>query len=164
MIHELPERHDEDAIMLRRGPADDNLPSFREAFPTPDDIDEDGARMLAAAIIAQTAEDYFDHCNDEDRPYELASNQTVDDIPNNQLCTRHMQEAFIDGPVFECLTDIDPQFFKEGIREYKKHHKKLPNTSSMIFPDYDLDNHRSYVRSKHKGKGIHVTAKMGNFI
>lgn len=141
-------------------PADD-LPDFREAFPTPEHLDTDGCEALAKAILLRTAKDYFDHCNDDDPELVLGENENV---PVNQLCTRHMLEQFIDGPMFSEITSISSKTFKDGIREYKKTHKSFPTVDDEVNTKR-TDSDDKLGRSKKKnGKGYRVANTMGNFI
>lgn len=139
----------------------DNLPSFREAFPTPDHLDADGCNALAKAILLRAAKDYFDHCDDEDTELVLGENE---EVPINQLCTRHMLEQFIDSQLFGEITSIGSKTFKDGIREYKRTHKTFPTVDNDAKANR-RDDGEGLGRSKKKGgKGYRVANTMGNFI
>jgi len=95
-------------------PADD-LPTFREAFPNSDALDDDGVKNLMAAIMTRAAADYFDVCKD---PLDLAA---VD-----SMCSRKELERFIDSEWYECLTDIDRNAFRRIINKHRENGKTLP--------------------------------------
>ena len=115
-------------------PADD-LPSFREAFPDSSYIDDSGAKSLAAAIIVRTAQDYFSVCKNPDKIHIKKQckyvEQEEDNGGLNALMSKDMIEKFIDGPVFESLTNIPPDYFKETIRKYANAKKSLPSISNV---------------------------------
>lgn len=114
----------------------DMLPSWKEAVPTSDKMDDAGTRALAAAIIAKTAEDYWHVC---DHPYTEVKTRKFTDVEDadstNALCCRRMIEMFIDeSTLFDALTDIDRKLFKETIKKMKAQGKKIPRMVDIDKP------------------------------
>ena len=114
----------------------DMLPSWKEAVPTSDKMDDEGTRALAAAIIAKTAEDYWNVC---DHPYTEVKTRKFTDVEDadstNALCCRRMIEMFIDeSTLFDALTDIDRKLFKETIKKMKAQGKKIPRMVDIDKP------------------------------
>ena len=72
------------------------MDEFRQAFPTPECLNDTGCRRLAAAILLQAAEDY-DHVN------------------------MHELNRFIDSEWFKTLTDMPPAHFRKVMTDWKKH-------------------------------------------
>lgn len=73
------------------------MKDFREAFPTPDHLDDTGCERLMAAIIIQAASDYYD-------------------------CLRHYPKGleelreFLGSRWYNFLTSIDPKDFEREIQ------------------------------------------------
>lgn len=129
----------------------DLMKPWKEACPTPDDMDDDGARALAAAIIAKTAEDYYRVCHLQESPacygHDTKGNELVPDN-QNVLCTRHMLEMFIDeSTMFDALCDIDRKVFKEKIQQLRKSGKSLPSVTEAVPPE-KKDNLKNDVHNK----------------
>lgn len=88
------------------------MPPFREAFPKPEDLNDEGCRALGNAIIINAAMEYYDICERTDS-YAL----------------RKLDE-FIESTWFNDLTDIPWRKFKSII----KAHKKAGNLPHLIKP------------------------------
>lgn len=114
----------------------DALPPWKEAVPSSDKMDDEGAKALAAAIIAKTAEDYLEVC---DHPYtevKVKKDANGNDMESiNALCSRHTIEMFIDeSTMFDALTDIDRELFKNTIKKMKVEGRKFPKISEIDQP------------------------------
>lgn len=110
----------------------DNMPSFREAFPTPEYLDDDGVKNLVAAIVLRVAQDYYDVC---DRP-ENEPNYAKAEI-----------ERSLRSGWFETISSIDINHFVKIIREHKKAGKPMaiyiPKGCDVVPPN--KGSHRSSV-------------------
>lgn len=97
----------------------DLLPEFHEAIPTPDKLNTEGCKALAAAIIARAAYDYYDVClqPDNESNVQLATNES---IPVKMYCDKAVIEHFIDSKWYDCLTNIPPRAFREVIKERRR--------------------------------------------
>lgn len=93
----------------RKRPIDLDLPPFREAIPTPEAMNSEGAKALANALLLITAKDY----------YEQWPN------PSKEL------EHFIDGDLFESITDIIPEYFRKKVSQLKESGKRFPISSEL---------------------------------
>lgn len=116
----------------------DLLPPWKEACPTPEDMDDDGAKALAAAIIARTAEDYYRVCHLHEAETSYGKDENGNEmVPDsvNALCTRHMIEQFIDEScLFDALTNIDRETFKHTIQNLRKKNIPLPRVTDAPPP------------------------------
>lgn len=112
----------------------DALPNFREAIPTPNDLDNDGCHALAAAIIAKTAEDYWKVCDHDPSKPEFRQDENGNDIIGvDALRTRHMIEMFVnESCLFDALTNIDRNVFLKEIRAMKLNGKPIPSIENVV--------------------------------
>ena len=91
------------------------MKDFREAFPTPDRLNDEGCQRLASAIVLQAAEDYYEYLKDAWR-----HRGKVDLAPAADL------RAFVYGPMFARITDISPEEFYRIVKEWWRRGRSLP--------------------------------------
>lgn len=96
-------------------------------------MNDRGAKMLASAILLKAAEDYFNVC---DEPTSCSDSITEKykydrNPPIPALLTKGMIELFFRSQLFDALSDISPEIFREGIKRLKKSGKKFPNASTI---------------------------------
>ena len=129
----------------------DLLPDFREAIPTPDDLDDLGCKALANAIILRAAEDYYDVCNDPDMEIQLGKDE---DMPKAYFCYKNAIESFLYSEWYGMLTDVLPETFIKAIKEHKKKGKfpQTPRNSNYI-PDREYAEPSHIVKTNSKSHG-----------
>lgn len=153
--HKCQEPEKKSPILPKTGPADD-LPSFRETFKTPEDLDDRGCNALLNAILLRTAQDYYEVC---DQQHTVLTGD--EDVTIPALCTRTMIEAFINGAgdlEFDSITSITPRTFKEAIKAIKRRGDKLP-TISYGFTQASIRNFKNG-NGHHGGKGSKKAVKI----
>ena len=104
----------------------DALPNFRDRFPKADDLNTDGCKALAAAIVLRAAMDYYEVCK---KPLTV-------DVRNPDCWKGHSHaewveskdglHLFVHTPFFQELTDINPDSFEKTIMKRRVFGKKLP--------------------------------------
>lgn len=111
-----------------KSPAD-MLPNFREAFPTSDDLNDDGCAALARGIILRAAYDY----------YQVAMNpikMTKEEFKNGKwnqktnwewVLSKDGLHYFVHTEFFNDLTDIHPDHFEKTLIQRRASGKKIPN-------------------------------------
>lgn len=98
-----------------------DIPEFREAIPTPSNLNDEGIAHLISAIILAAAHDYFNVCL-HDIPKERKRYEE-----NLKIYSRASLESFIDGEFYALICDIPPETFKRKIVELRKKSKVFPN-------------------------------------
>lgn len=145
MKHKMPLRNEHNGAFKQMPCRADSLPAFREAFPTPDSIDLDGAKALSTAILLTLAQDYYNVCMD--KPVRVAYGTSITSYPKytfDQLCGKELCERFFESELFEAITDIHPDFFRRKIIELRKAGLGLPKIS-----DYQTGTGSCVVPSRH---------------
>lgn len=89
------------------------MKDFREAFPTPDCLDDDGIRNLRAAIILQAASDFC---------------ETGKDVRRNIGRILELNR-FLHSDWYKCLTDMPYGHFINTMAEYLKPEKNFKVTA-----------------------------------
>lgn len=84
------------------------MKSFREAFPTPDELDDTGCQRLMAAILLQAASDYYDCLRTS--PKSLAE-----------------LREFLGSRFYQMLTDIPAKDFEREIQFRWRNGVNLPS-------------------------------------
>lgn len=90
----------------------------------PENMDDDGARAFACAILLTAAYDYYyvcDHPKNEYDPYDKRMPCTI-----QQLKTRGMIEEFFDSELFFVISDVEKKHFINTIRKMKENHEPFP--------------------------------------
>ena len=129
-----------------------SMPSFREAFPTPDYLDDEGCRLLTIAILNRAAEDYYDVC---DHPDDLKSYAPPGSDAN--LRTKKKIDEFIESTWFDTICDIPGSTFKKIIKKHKAN-GKFPNVTKPR--NTDVVGGKSYTTrcsTERVAKGRYVT-------
>lgn len=97
----------------------------------PDQMDDDGAKALASAIIFTTAEDYYDVC-DHPMTEVLPDKTDWQKMSIQQLKTRLMIEKFINSERFFILSVIDRERFVNTIKKMKEQGVPFPRDITSI--------------------------------
>ena len=96
-----------------------------------EEMDDDGAKALASAIIFTTAEDYYDVC-DHDVIEVLPEKTDWQKMSIQQLKTRIMIEKFINSKIFFILSPIDKDRFVNTVKRMKKEEIPFPRDITSI--------------------------------
>lgn len=100
------------------------MKDFRDQHPTPDSLDDVGVRRLNAAIILQTAQDYYESAN----LYFLY--QKYPSKMWEYLGGLLDIEQFIHSSFWNSITDISPDHFRNTLLNWRKRGKDI---SSFIW-------------------------------
>lgn len=86
----------------------------------PEDMDDDGARAFACAILFTAALDYYEVCDHPMNEY-YPDNYLVP-CTIQQLKTRRLLEWFFDSELFFVISDIEKKTFVGTIQKMKENH------------------------------------------